>query len=166
MKTTVYILLFLLATLSCPAQEVLSTYQGIVTVKANKVEKQGDNLTLEMSIDLCGLSVGRYQTLSIIPMLRAGHDSLRLQPIVVNGANKQKMYERTLSFQGRAIADNGAYVVLKNDPKVLREVNYRVTIPCKSWMKGSEFILVGQFNNYDGQPQQTYSDILTKQLSF
>lgn len=166
MKTTVYILLFLLAIVSCPAQEVLSTYQGMVTVKANKVEKQGNNLELEMSIDLCGLSVGRYQTLSIIPMLRAGRDSLRLQPIVVNGANKQKMYERTLSFQGRAVADNGAYVVLKNDPKVLRQVSYRATIPCKSWMKGAEFILVGQFNNYDGQPQQTYFDTLTERLGF
>lgn len=159
MKTTVYILLFLLAALSCRAQEVLSTYHGMVTVKANKVEKQGNNLDLEMNIELCGLSVGRYQTLSIIPMLRAGRDSLRMQPIVVNGANKQKMYERTLSLQGRVTADNGAYVVLKNDPKVLRQVNYRVTIPCKPWMKGAEFILVGQFNDYDGMPLHTYSDI-------
>lgn len=166
MKTTVYILLFFLFALSCPAQDVLSTYHGVVTVKTNKVVKQGNNLELEMSVDLCGLSVGRYQTLSIIPMLQAGRDSLRLQPIVVNGANKQKMYERTLSFQGRVVADNGAYVVLKNDPKVLRQVNYRATIPCKPWMEGARFILVGQFNNYDGEPQQTYSDILTDRLNF
>lgn len=166
MRTTAYILLFFLVVLSCPAQEILSTYHGMVTVKANKVEKQGNNLELEMSIELCGLSVGRYQTLSIIPMLRAGRDSLQLQPIVVNGANKQKMYERTFSFKGQAVADDGAYIVLKNEPKVLRQVNYRATIPCKSWMKGSEFILVGRFNSYDGKPQQAYYDILTNRLNF
>ena len=62
---------------------------------------------LNLQIDLSGLSVGRYQSLAIAPMLREGRDSLKLQPIVVNGANKQKMYERTLAFKGKVVADDG-----------------------------------------------------------
>lgn len=85
----------------------------MVYVRENSIEQQGDNLMLNLQIDLSGLSVGRYQSLAIAPMLREGRDSLKLQPIVVNGANKQKMYERTLAFKGKVVADDGGYLVVK-----------------------------------------------------
>ena len=85
MRTIPYILFFLFTALSCPAQELLSDYRGMVYVRENSIEQQGDNLMLNLQIDLSGLSVGRYQSLAIAPMLREGRDSLKLQPIVVNG---------------------------------------------------------------------------------
>ena len=36
---------------------------------------------------------------------------------VLNGANKQKMYDRTLVFEGKKAADGDAYTVIKNTPK-------------------------------------------------
>ena len=166
MKTTVYILFFLLFSLTSPAQQVLSTFHGMVTVKANKIELKGDVLQFDLNINLCGLSVGRYQTLSITPMLRGEGVSFGMRPIVVNGANKQKMYDRTLAFKGKAVADDGAYLVVKNDPSVIRQIYYQVSIPYKSWMKGARFVLLGEFNNYDGVTQQTSWDILSESLSF
>lgn len=166
MKTTVYILFFLLVSWVTPAQEVLSTFHGMVSVKANKIEQKGNRLFFDLNIDLCGLSVGRYQTLSIIPMLRDGQNTVALKPVVVNGANKQKMYERTLAFKGKAPIDDIAYVVVKNNPALIRQISYRVSIPYKSWMKGAEFVLIGQFNDYDGNPQQKYQDILSDKLTF
>ena len=111
MRTTLYILISLFAVLFCRAQELSSDYRGMIYVKENCVEQQGDNLLLDLQIDLSGLPVGRYQSLALVPMLRDGRDSLMLQPIVVNGANKQKMYERTLAFKGKTVADEGAYLV-------------------------------------------------------
>ena len=113
MRTIPYILFFFFTALSCPAQELLSDYRGMVYVRENSIGLQGDNLMLDLQIDLSGLSVGRYESLAIAPMLREGRDSLRLQPIVVNGTNKQKVYERTLAFRGKAVADDGAYLVVK-----------------------------------------------------
>lgn len=90
MRTIPYILFFLFTVLSCPAQELLSDYRGMVYVRENSIEQQGDNLMLNLQIDLSGLSVGRYQSLAIAPMLREGRDSLKLQPIVVNGPTSRR----------------------------------------------------------------------------
>ena len=78
-----------------------------------------------MDILLSGLSVGRYQTLILTPVLRKDNYLLRLSPIRINGANKHKMYERTVAFQGKQVADKNAYVVLKSAPTLLQEVNYK-----------------------------------------
>lgn len=166
MRTIPYILLFLFAALSGHAQELLSDYRGMVHVKENSIERQGDDLVLDLQIDLSGLSVGRYQSLAIAPMLREGRDSLMLQPIVVNGANKQKMYERKLAFEGKVVADDGAYLVVKNRPSLLREIIYRKAVPFEPWMKGAELVLVGELKNYDGVTKKVYINVLTDSLPF
>ena len=143
MRTIPYILFFLFTALSCPAQELLSDYRGMVYVRENSIEQQ-----------------------AIAPMLREGRDSLKLQPIVVNGANKQKMYERTLAFKGKVVADDGGYLVVKNQPTLLREVTYRMAVPFESWMKGAELVLVGELKNYDGVTKEVYINILTDNLIF
>ena len=86
MRTIPYLLFFLFTALFSHAQELLSDYQGMVHVRENSIEQQGDNLMLIVQIDLSGLSVGRHQSLAIALKLREGRDSLKLQPIVVNGA--------------------------------------------------------------------------------
>ena len=89
-----------------------------------------------------------------------------LQPIVVNGANKQKMYERTLALKGKTVADDGAYLVVKNKPTQLREIVYRKEVPFQFWMKGAELVLVGHLKDYDGIAQQVYVNVLTDNLIF
>ena len=42
MRTIPYILFFLFTVLSCPAQELLSDYRGMVYVRENSIEQQGD----------------------------------------------------------------------------------------------------------------------------
>ena len=78
MRTIPYILFFLFTVLSCPAQELLSDYRGMVYVRENSIEQQGDNLMLNLQIDLSGLSVGRYQSLAIAPMLREDGSPFRV----------------------------------------------------------------------------------------
>lgn len=164
MKTLFYSFVLFLGIWACPAHAQTSIYRGIVSVKENQVELQGNTLSLNVDIDICGLSVSRYQSLMLIPMLRDGKDSLLLQPIVINGANKQKMYERTLVFKGKAVADDGAYVVLKSDPSLIQQVTYKKTLPFQPWMKGSQFVLVGLLNNYEGYTIQTFVNVLTDDL--
>lgn len=166
MKVVVYMACLLFLLLACPAQAQTSVYRGVVSVKENKVEQEGNKLTLDIEISVCGLSVGRYQTLTLMPMLRAGRDSLLLQPIVLNGANKQKMYERILAFKGKTVADDGAYVVLKNDPLLIQQIDYKKIIPYRPWMKGSQLVLVGLLNNYEGGTEQTFVNVLTGELKF
>lgn len=165
MKTSIYTLLFLLIIQVLPAQDSVqdqvAVYKGLVNIKQNKAEVVDGVLQLDMNILLSGLSVGRYHTLKLTPMLRNGNHSLRLSPLRINGANKQKMYERTVAFQGKHVADGDAYLVLKSEPTLLHEINYKQEKSFKPWMKEAELILIGELNDYDGKLIQTHTDVLT-----
>ncbi|MCS2890212.1 DUF3868 domain-containing protein [Parabacteroides faecis] len=167
MKTPVYIFLFLLIMQLCPMQLQSQTqaqatvYNGLVNIKQNKAEVEHGRLKLDMDLLLSGVSVGRYQTLLLTPVLRNGNHSFRFAPVRINGVNKQKMYERTIAFEGKRVADGDAYVVLKSNPSLLQEVNYKKVIPFQPWMEEAELILIGELNNYDDIPVQTYTNILT-----
>lgn len=168
MKTLIYIILFLLLMQVFPAQaqsqEQPVVYRGLVNIKQNKAEVVDGVLQLDMNIMLSGLPVGRYQTLTLTPVLRSGSNSLPLAPIRINGINKQKMYERTIAFQGKQVANGDAYIVLKCDPTLLQEVSYKKEVSFQPWMKDAELILVGELNNYDDIPVKTYTDVLTDHL--
>lgn len=163
MKTSLYIFFLFMAMLAFPAQAQTSVYRGMVNVKQNKAELSGDRLALDMNVSILGLSVGRHETLLLTPVLRSGSSSFRLQPIRINGANKQKMYRRALAFEGESAKGN-AYVILKSDPTLLQEIKYQKEIPFQPWMEHAELVLIGELNNYDNQPIQTYTDVLTDDL--
>lgn len=163
MKTPLYILFFFMAMLAFPAQAQTSVYRGMVKVKQNKAELSGGKLALDMDVSIIGLSVGRYETLLLTPVLRNGGSSFSLQPIRINGANKQKMFQRALAFEGESAKGN-TYAILKSDPTLLQEINYQKEIPFQPWMEHAELILVGKLNNYDDQPIQTYTDVLTDDM--
>lgn len=164
MKTSLYILFFFMVMLVFPAQAQTPVYRGMVKVKQNKAELENGKLTLDMDFSIIGISAGRLQSFLLAPVLRNGSNSLRLQPIRINGANKQKMYQRALAFEGES-AKGDVYVVLKNDPTLLQEINYRKVIPYQPWMEHAELILIGELNNYNDRPIHTYTDLLTNDLN-
>lgn len=165
MKTSFYIFFFFLIMQVLPSQAQTSVYKGMVNIKQNKIELEKGVLSLDMNVSLSGLSVAPHQSLLLTPVLRNGSNSLRLQPIRINGANKQKMHKRALEFQGKAVADDNAYVILESDPTLLQEISYKKEVPFQAWMEHAELILVGELNNYDDIPVQTYTDVLTDDLN-
>ena len=124
----------------------------------------GQLLASRPNVSVCGLSVGRYQTLSLMPMLSSDRDSVVMAPVVLNGVNKQKMFDRTLVFEGKKAADGDAYTVIKNTPELIREIPYELSIPYQPWMKNAALILVGELDNYEGAPLRTFVNVLTEHL--
>lgn len=165
MKTSFYILLFFLFVQVFPGQAQTAVYRGMVKIKQNKTELNNGVLMFDMNICLSGLSVGRHQTLYLYPVLRSDNDSICLQPIRINGLNKQKMYQRALVFQGKEAANGDAYVILKSDPTLLQEVAYKKEIPYRPWMQHAELVLVGELTNYDDVPVHLYTNVLTDDLN-
>ena len=101
---------------------------------------------------------------SLMPMLRSDRDSVVMAPVVLNGVNKQKMFDRTLVFEGKKAADGDAYTVIKNTPELIREIPYELSIPYQPWMKNAALILVGELDNYEGAPLRTFVNVLTEHL--
>ena len=72
MKTFIYICLLVIGLVfPAGAQVPIQSYRGQVSLKQNRIEREGNSLRLDLTISVCGLSVGRYQTLSLMPMLRS-----------------------------------------------------------------------------------------------
>ena len=144
MKTFIYICLLVIGlVLPAGAQVPIQSYRGQVSVKQNRIEREGNSLRLDLTISVCGLSVGRYQTLSLMPMLRS---------------------DRTLVFEDKKAADGDAYTVIKNTPELIREIPYELSIPYHPWMKNAALILVGELDNYEGAPLRTFVNVLTEHL--
>ena len=151
----------------CSSGRSAGTYTilpGASLREAKPHRREGNSLRLDLTISVCGLSVGRYQTLSLMPMLRSDRDSVVMAPVVLNGANKQKMYDRTLVFEGKKAADGDTYTVIKNTPELIREIPYELSIPYHPWMKNAALILVGELDNYEGAPLRTFVNVLTEHL--
>ena len=99
-----------------------------------------------------------------MPMLSSDRDSVVMAPVVLNGVNKQKMFDRTLVFEGKKAADGDTYTVIKNTPELIREIPYELSIPYHPWMKNAALILVGELDNYEGAPLRTFVNVLTEHL--
>ena len=60
MKTFIYICLLVIGlVLPAGAQVPIQSYRGQVSVKQNRIEREGNSLRLDLTISVCGLSVGR-----------------------------------------------------------------------------------------------------------
>ncbi len=163
MKTIVIYLAAIVCVFSLHAQEQKS-YRGQILVKQDSFLVKQDLLYLNMNIEISGLAVGRYEKLILTPVLRFKNEVVSLQPIVLNGANKHKMYKRAIALDGPVIAKEGAFVVLKNEPELIKEIAYVQSVPYKEWMKDAELVLIGELCNYAGTPKQVLRNVLTEKI--
>ncbi|MDR1980069.1 MAG: DUF3868 domain-containing protein [Tannerellaceae bacterium] len=162
MRRIIYLSLFFLATIPFLAQAQPDV--GRITVKLNRAESNGRELTLDMDIHISNIHISPYESLTLTPMLRKGRESILLKPVIIHGGNKRKMYKRRIAFKGKNVADAGAYTVLKNDPELIQCALYEITIPYKSWMNNAELVLIGETWNYQDTPVSINEDVLEKSL--
>lgn len=161
----IYIIGLLLACLCCAARpQERKIYRGEVRVKQDSFVISHDRLRLDMHLSFSGLKVGRTQSLELTPVLFDGKRQVRLQPVVINGANKQKMFRRAIRFHGEKAARGAAYLVVKNEPAYLQEIVYTQSIPYLDWMNDARLLLEGRLCNYAGNPVITFTDELTDRI--
>lgn len=159
-----YMVFFFIVCASLVQAQVQKVYRGRVLIKQDSfVVKQG-KLYLDMNMEVSGLGVGRYEMLSLTPVLRSGNKAVALQPVVLNGTNRQKMYRRAIALKGETIAKGDAYLVLKNEPDLIKTFTYNQVISYRKWMKEAELVLIGELYDYSDIPAQRFEDVLTEKI--
>ncbi|MDR2388194.1 MAG: DUF3868 domain-containing protein [Tannerellaceae bacterium] len=138
-----------------------------VTVRLNKAELKGRALNLDADIRIDHLQVGRYESVSITLVLQGTGkgQTLRLQPVVVCGANKYQMYQRAIILHGEKEARNGAYAVLKSAPDLIQFQAYKRAVAYKSWMSNCQLILVCEVKNYQNNTIESSRRVLSRKLT-
>ena len=120
-KTFCSVLLLLLPLLTLCGQEA---YMGQIQITRRSFSLSGNQLHIQMDVNYEGLQMPSDESLTLTPFLLAGEQSFDLPSILINGAEKQKVYERTRVLGGASETRNGKNpvpsVVLKNDRKASR----------------------------------------------
>lgn len=110
---------------------------SMLRVENKLVERSGDYLLVDLTLDLSGLDIKSNRAVTFTPVIESGDSLVKLPSLIVNGRNRQIMYERT----GRDLANNNEYAVRRKNGTEQR-FDYHARLPYSRWMAKSEMSIV------------------------
>lgn len=159
MKKLIRIPLAIAILLTCCGQTgAQEFYRGEMFVTAQRFYVEQDRLNVDITVDFEGLKMPADESLTLTPVLVNGENGQELPAVLINGAEKQKVYQRQQAF---AASDNPApipAVVIRNDRRAERSFQYYVAIPYKQWMKDAMLIMRSQECACHGKKGEVYED--------
>lgn len=115
-------------------------YGGRITVaRPEPSRRSGDSLTIRFRLGADSLRIPSARSLTLTPILAGEADSLRLQPILLNGRNRHQVYRRDRSL-GTEAADT-YYTVRKMTGDAALDLAYRQTLPFEPWMEKARLVM-------------------------
>lgn len=158
-KTFCSILLLLLPLFALSGQEA---YMGQIQITRRNFSLSGNQLHIQMDVSYEGLQMPSDESLTLTPFLQGGEQTFDLPSVLINGTEKQKVYERTRVLAGASDVRDGRNsapsVVLKNDRKASRRFTYKVTIPFREWMVQADLMLHTEECGCNGKEAGVYDD--------
>jgi hypothetical protein len=153
-----------------PAQTPVAKTPSPVVVKVNKAALKGKALGLELDIQLPYIDVPSHESLQLTLVLventtNKKKQSVSLPPIIIHGANKRKMYERTKALSGEAVANGTAYAVLKTDKDLIQYVQFKKAIVYKTWMSNCQLQLLSERKNYGDKVIDSSANMVQKKIT-
>lgn len=143
-------------------------YMGQIQVARKEFSLSGGQLHVQMDVNYEGLQMPSNESLTLTPFLSAGEQTLLLPSILINGTEKQKVYERTRVLDAKNSKKNRKEqksatpsVVLKNDHSASRRFTYKVTVPFRDWMTESDLSLRTEECGCNGKEAAVYNDLIT-----
>lgn len=156
------LLLLLLPMMPVCGQEA---YMGQIQVARRSFSLSGGQLHVQMDINYEGLQMPSDESLTLTPFLSTVDQKLLLPSILINGSEKQKVYERSQVLGLKNTKKKGAEqktatpsVVLKNDHNSTRRFTYKVAIPFREWMAESDLSLRAEECGCNGKEAGIYDD--------
>ena len=138
-------------------------YRGEMFVTAQRFELQDGQLDVEISVDFEQLKMPADESLTVTPVLKDGENEQELPAVLINGAEKQKVYRREQALAAGKRKANARpalipAVVIRNDNDVSRSFNYKVSIPYEPWMEQAILLLRSQECACHGRKGDVYED--------
>ncbi len=138
-------------------------YQGQLHITDQRLSVSGGQLHVGLSINYEKLKLPSNESLTLIPVLKADTQTLELPSVQVNGPQKQKAYHRrqVLSSVSRSRSAStlpSSSLVVKNDPKSVRQLAYNTQVHYDDWMKDATLLLRTRECGCNGKPAGVYED--------
>ena len=133
MNTAMKKILVILAALAGISFAAQAQQTADVAVSDLKIIKNGEDMNIDMTIDLSDLDVKGQRSVHFLPVIRNGEDSLQLSPIGIYSRGRYINYLR----RGESVFQDLGETVYKSK-EAPKAFNYSATVPYKSWMDGSD----------------------------
>lgn len=140
---------------SAGAQEF---YRGEMFVTGQRFSLEQGRLNVDLSVDFEGLKMPTDESLTITPVLARGENEQDLPAVLINGTEKQKVYQREQAFTPGGNPAPIPAVVIRNDRKAARSFRYRVAVPYREWMKDAVLLIRSQECACHGKKGDVYED--------
>lgn len=135
MKKTFYILIALLGmSTTIEAQNKQTVVDG-VSVSDLKMERNGEYMVVDMTLDLKGLDVDGNRAVLLTPRLVNGNDSLDLQSVGVYGRRRYYFYVR--NGESMLAEDERSFKASERPD----DIAYHCIVPYAEWMNGAKLSL-------------------------
>lgn len=111
--------------------------ENTLRVEKKLIERSGDYLLVDLTLNLSDLRVSSNRSVTYTPVIQRGDSLVKLPPLIVNGRNRQILYDRT----GRNTTENGEFALRRKNGTEQR-FDYHARVPYARWMSNSEMAVV------------------------
>ena len=143
MKTKLYILTVLLFSVSQLFANSES-YLSQIHFKNASIKRSKEAVKVSMDIDVSDMKMASKHSLELTPVLISKDKKrvLELPTVVINGANRNKVYRREMSLDKKATPyGDHVYEVVARRNKTQQSINYKHSLPADGWMDDAELLL-------------------------
>lgn len=159
MKKNITYILLLVSALIIPA---LGANAQVVTADNVKIEqitvdKEGNNVKIDMNINLDDLYLKKNQMIILTPVLKAADnsDTRKFQPVVVMGSRRNRTLERQMDFEGFRF-ETLPQVMQRRYNKKQQSIPLTLNTTYSEWLRGGQLMF---FENKLGCSMEPISDI-------
>jgi len=136
----VYIILgMLLSFVSLNAQQ---TTRNDIRIEQVQVDKQGNNVRIDMNINLDNLTMGRADMIILTPILRSADKTnfRRFAPVVLTGSRRSRTLERDIDFNGFSFEEQPRQVERRYNKRP-QAIPVTLNVPYENWLRNAELVM-------------------------
>ena len=111
-------LIMAISVLCCRSGRAQEFYRGEMFVTGQQFSLADGRLNIDLSVDFEGLRMPSDESLTVTPVLISGENEQALPAVLINGTEKQKVYQRQQEFTGNGRPSPIPAVVIRNDARM------------------------------------------------
>ena len=139
-KITLYILIVALFSPVLCLQAQNAANGGVVFEQLN-VNKEGQNVSMDMNLNLDNLKLGSQEMIVLTPVLESVDkmNSKKFDPIVLTGKKRWKALNRSLKFHDFEF-DQKPQAILRHHNQKAQSIPLALNVPYESWMRNANLV--------------------------
>jgi len=119
------------------------TTRNNIKIEQIQVDKQGNNVKIDMNLNLDDLTMGRADMIILTPLLRSADKTnfKRFAPIVLTGSRRSRTLERDIDFNGFTFEDEPRQIERRYNKRP-QAIPLTINTSYDSWLRNGELVFI------------------------